>query len=70
MSRAAKIPEKGAHKRKFCRSWSIFPSAWLGDAEIPYSLSHLWRTINETLGGENSHTVLLRSTLLRFSFFS
>ena len=49
MSRAGKILEKRAHKRKFRRSPPIFPSVWLGDAEIPYSLSQMWRTINETV---------------------
>jgi len=48
MSRAKKVSEKRAHKRSPRRSEQIFPSALLGDAEIPYSLSHKWRAINET----------------------
>lgn len=68
MSRAEKFSEKGnAQKEILPKQIEFFPSVSLGDAEIPYSLSRKWRTINET--SEKIHLVLLRSTLLRFFFF-
>ena len=65
-SRAMNVSEKRTHKRSPRRSEQIFPSALLGDAEIPYSLSREWRAINETCLYE---FVLLRGTSPRFSFF-
>ena len=49
MSRARKFSEKGnAQKEILPKQIDFFPSIELGDAEIPYSLSRKWRTINET----------------------
>ncbi len=48
-SRAHQLPGKRERTKgssaEACRN---FPSAMLGDAGIPYSLSHMWRAINET----------------------
>ena len=49
MSRARTFSEKeNAQKEILPKQIEVFPSVLLGDAEIPYSLSQKWRTINET----------------------
>ena len=56
MSRARTFSEKGnAQKEILPKQSDFFPSVSLGDAEIPYSLSRLWRAINETRGRNFSH---------------
>ena len=70
MSRAEKFSEKGnAQKEILPKQIEFFPSVSLGDAEILYSLSRKWRTINETLWGRLPTLFCCVALLLRFSFF-
>ena len=49
MSRASISRKRERTKGNSAEADRFFPSVSLGDAEIPYSLSRKWRTINETV---------------------